>query len=40
VIVRENGVLVEVVDIKSGTWQMARDIIEALQKKLDARKKK
>jgi hypothetical protein len=39
VMVRENGVLVAVVDIQSGTWQMARDIIEVLQKELDARKK-
>lgn len=39
VIVRENGVLVAVADIQSGTWQMARDMFEVLQKELDLRKK-
>jgi hypothetical protein len=38
-IVRENGVLVAVVDIQSGTWQMARDMFEVLQKELNVRKK-
>jgi hypothetical protein len=36
---RENGVLVAVVDIQSGTWQMARDMFEVLQKELDVKKK-
>jgi hypothetical protein len=39
IIVRENGVLVAVADIQSGTWQMARDMFEVLQKELDLRKK-
>jgi hypothetical protein len=38
IIVRENGVLVAVADIRSGTWQMARDMFEVLQKELDLRK--
>jgi hypothetical protein len=39
VMVRENGVLVAVTDLQSGTWQMARDMFEVLQKELDLRKK-
>jgi hypothetical protein len=39
IIVRENGVLVAVADIHSGTWQMARDMFEVLQKELDLKKK-
>jgi hypothetical protein len=39
VIVRENGVLVAVTDLQSGTWQMARDIFEVLQKELSLMKK-
>jgi hypothetical protein len=38
-IVRENGVLVAVVDIQSGTWQMAREMFEVIQKELEVRKK-
>jgi hypothetical protein len=40
IIVRENGVLVAVADIRSGTWQMARDMFEVLQKELGLKKKK
>jgi len=39
IIVRENGALVAVADIQSGTWQMARDMFEVLQKELDLKKK-
>ncbi len=39
VIVRENGVLVAVTDLQSGTWQMARDMFEVLQKELGDKKK-
>jgi hypothetical protein len=39
VIVRENGVMVAVVDIQSGTWQMARDMFEVIQRELDVREK-
>jgi hypothetical protein len=39
VIVRENGVLVAVTNMQSGTWQMARDMFEVLQKELNSRKK-
>jgi hypothetical protein len=39
VILRENGVLVAVTDLQSGTWQMARDMFEVLQKELGMRKK-
>lgn len=39
IIIRENGVLVAVADIRSGTWQMARDMFEVLQKELDLKKK-
>jgi hypothetical protein len=39
IIVRENGILVAVADIQSGTWQMARDMFEVLQKELDLKKK-
>jgi hypothetical protein len=31
---REKGVLVAVVDIQSGTWKMAREIFEVLQKEI------
>jgi prophage DNA circulation protein len=37
--VRENGVLVAVTDLQSGTWQMARDMFEVLQKELGLKKK-
>jgi hypothetical protein len=40
IIVRERGVLIAVADIRSGTWQMARDMFEVLQKELDLKKKK
>ena len=40
IIVRENGVLVAVADIHSGTWQMARDMFEVLQKEVDSKKEK
>jgi|GEM_PF-2166994 len=39
VIARENGVLVAVTDLHSGTWQMARDMFEVLQKELHLVKK-
>ena len=39
VIVREGGVLVAVTDLQSGTWQMARDMFEVLQKELGVMKK-
>jgi len=39
VILRENGVLVAVTDLQSGTWQMARDMFEVLQKELGLKKK-
>ncbi|MGH9976772.1 MAG: hypothetical protein ACRD8Z_13205 [Nitrososphaeraceae archaeon] len=39
VIARENGVLVAVTDLHSGTWQMARDMYEVLQKELGLMKK-
>jgi hypothetical protein len=39
VILRENGVLVAVTDLQSGTWQMARDMFEVLQKELGLMKK-
>ena len=39
VIARENGVLVAVTDLQSGTWQMARDMFEVLQKELGDKKK-
>jgi hypothetical protein len=38
VILRENGVLVAVTDLQSGTWQMARDMFEVLQKELGIKK--
>ena len=37
VIMRENGVLVAVTNIQSGTWQMARDMFEMLQKEIGVR---
>jgi endonuclease III-like uncharacterized protein len=36
---RERGVLVAVVDIQSGTWKMAREIFEVLQKEINSKKK-
>jgi hypothetical protein len=36
---REKGVLVAVVDIQSGTWKMAREIFEVLQKELTSKGK-
>jgi hypothetical protein len=39
VMVRENGVLVAVTDLQSGTWQIARDMFEVLQKELGLMKK-
>jgi hypothetical protein len=39
VIARENGVLVAVTDLQSGTWQMARDMFEVLQNELVLLKK-
>ena len=38
VMVRENGVLVAVTDLQSGTWQIARDMFEVLQKELGDRR--
>jgi hypothetical protein len=35
----EKGVLVAVVDIQSGTWKMAREIFEVLQKEITFRRK-
>ena len=39
VFARENGVLVAVTDIQSGTWQMVRNMFEVLQKELSLIKK-
>jgi hypothetical protein len=39
IIVRKRGVLVAVADIRSGTWQIARDMFEVLQKELALMKK-
>jgi len=36
---RERGVLVAVVDIQSGTWKMAREIFEVLQKEISLRRR-
>jgi uncharacterized protein YoxC len=36
---RERGVLVAVVDIQSGTWKMAREIFEVLQKEINSKRK-
>lgn len=36
---REKGVLVAVVDIQSGTWKMAREIFEVLQKELTSKRR-
>jgi hypothetical protein len=36
---REKGVVVLVVDIQSGTWKMAREIFEVLQKELNLKRK-
>ena len=36
---QERGVLVAVVDIQSGTWKMAREIFEVLQKEISSRRK-
>ena len=36
---REKGVVVAVVDIQSGTWKMAREIFEVLQKELNSKRK-
>ena len=36
---REKGVLVAVVDIQSGTWKMAREIFEVLQKEMTSKRK-
>jgi hypothetical protein len=36
---RERGVLVAVVDLESGTWKMAREIFEVLQKEMTSKKK-
>lgn len=36
---REKGVLVAVVDIQSGTWKMAREIFEVLQKEITLKRK-
>jgi hypothetical protein len=38
-IAREKDVLVAVVDIESGTWKIAREIFELLQKEMDSQKK-
>ena len=38
-ITREKDVLVAVVDIESGTWKMAREIFEVLQKEMACKKK-
>jgi hypothetical protein len=38
-IVKENGVLVAVVDIQSGAWQLAREMFEVIQKELNVKKK-
>ena len=38
-IAREKGVLVAVVDIQSGTWKMAREIFEFLQKEITSKRK-
>jgi hypothetical protein len=37
-ITREKDVLVAVVDIESGTWKMAREIFEVLQKEMTLKK--
>jgi hypothetical protein len=39
VIARESGVLIAVTDLQSGTWQVARDMFEVLQKELAVMKK-
>jgi hypothetical protein len=36
---REKGVLVAVADIESGTWKMAREIFEVLQKEITSKRK-
>ena len=36
---REKGVFVAVVDIQSGTWKMAREIFEVLQKEITSKRK-
>jgi predicted nucleic acid-binding Zn-ribbon protein len=36
---RERGVLVAVVDIQSGTWKMAREVFEVLQKEINSKRK-
>lgn len=36
---RERGVLVAVVDIQSGTWKMAREIFEVLQKEINSKRR-
>ena len=36
---REKGILVAVVDIQSGTWKMARQIFEVLQREITSKKK-
>jgi ribosomal protein S17E len=36
---REKGVLVAVVDIESGTWKLAREIFEVLQKEITSKRK-
>jgi hypothetical protein len=38
-ITREKDVLVAVVDIESGTWKMAREIFEVLQKEMASQKR-
>ena len=38
-IAREKNVLIAVVDIKSGIWNMAREIFEVLQKEMTSKKK-
>jgi hypothetical protein len=38
-IAREKDVLVAVVDVESGTWKMAREIFEVLQKGTVSKKK-
>jgi hypothetical protein len=38
-IAREKDVLVAVVDVESGTWKMAREIFEVLQKEMTSKKK-
>lgn len=35
---RERGVLVALIDIQSGTWKMAREILEVLQKEISSKK--